>query len=260
MPITLRARRAFAFTLIELLVVIAIIAILAAMLLPGLSRAKSEGQSAACKSNLKQMGIALNIYLQDFKKYPPFAGKNQGSPNSSSYWDGLVLPYVANNRMVFACPANQSAPMWTNLPGTRALPGGVELAPNESYGYNFSGTGQYLGPNAPSFMGALGLDGGASALPEIKVMVPSDMVAICDYTNMPGAEADQDGDNDFVNFNILSQLSPRHNNGLNAVFCDGHVEYGKWTQWAKATAAARQRWNNDHKPHPETWFNDPKVP
>ena len=65
-----QARRGF--TLTELLIVIAIIATLAALLLPALGRAKAAGYSAVCKSNLRQLGIALRLY----------AGVQQGYPNS----------------------------------------------------------------------------------------------------------------------------------------------------------------------------------
>src|SRR2546422_9707917 len=58
------------FTLIELLVVIAVIAILASLLLPALSSAKSSAQSVQCMSNLKQLGLALNMYVNDFHCYP----------------------------------------------------------------------------------------------------------------------------------------------------------------------------------------------
>src|SRR5579862_5868288 len=66
-----------AFTLIELLVVIAVIVILAAMLLPALSRAKAQGQSTSCKNHLHQMGLALQMYVQDNKAYPYYSAPNQ---------------------------------------------------------------------------------------------------------------------------------------------------------------------------------------
>jgi prepilin-type processing-associated H-X9-DG protein len=52
-------------------------------------------------------------------------------------------------------------------------------------------------------------------------------------------------------------LAPRHNQGENLVFCDGHVEYAKHVIWLRKTQGDRQRWNNDHQPHQETWSNNP---
>jgi prepilin-type N-terminal cleavage/methylation domain-containing protein len=64
------ARLNSGFTLIELLVVIAVTAILASLLLPSLSRAKLSAEAAVCKSNLRQVGLGLQMYLGDFHSYP----------------------------------------------------------------------------------------------------------------------------------------------------------------------------------------------
>ena len=79
-PARLRQTRSdAAFTLIELLVVIAIIAILAAMLLPALARAKESGLRAKCKSNLRQIALAMRIYADDNKDRLPYINGNQPS-------------------------------------------------------------------------------------------------------------------------------------------------------------------------------------
>jgi prepilin-type N-terminal cleavage/methylation domain-containing protein/prepilin-type processing-associated H-X9-DG protein len=206
------------FTLLELLVVIAIIAILAALLLPALNRAKASARLAACKSHLHQIGIALGLYLDEFEKYPS--------------WEGLLRPFCGNNKELFECSGRVSV----------------------SYSYNFSGTGPGLGLGG---IGA-GREFWNIPVPESRVFVPSDMIAIGDrcggWENIAGF-----GWPGCAGFDINHGL--RHQ----AVFCDGHVEVShpnlipKLTNWPgsyhffKPDAAHARRWNNDNQPDPETW-------
>ena len=94
-------RRAGGFTLIELLVVIAIIAILAAILFPVFSRAREKAKETSCISNLKQLGLSLHMYSQDYDEQFPF---DQRCGNPHPVLCSGLYPYV-KNRSVFYCPS-----------------------------------------------------------------------------------------------------------------------------------------------------------
>ncbi|HEY3328919.1 MAG TPA: DUF1559 domain-containing protein [Capsulimonadaceae bacterium] len=109
------AKSRAAFTLIELLVVIAIIAILAAVLFPVFATAREKARQTTCASNMKQIGIGLAMYAQDYDEEYCFANRLQ-SPNpigAAVSWDGEISPYMAQKvswgkvGLCFTCPNDQ---------------------------------------------------------------------------------------------------------------------------------------------------------
>jgi prepilin-type N-terminal cleavage/methylation domain-containing protein len=105
-------RRKHGFTLLELIVVISIIAILAAILFPVFAQARERARSVSCASNLKQLGLALQLYAPDYRGYFP--------PAADTFMDPL-MPYV-KNEMIFVCPSGLSE-VWLRLnPSTPSQP------------------------------------------------------------------------------------------------------------------------------------------
>lgn len=241
--------------------VIGIIAILASLLLPTLARAKSSAKSAACKSNLRQQAIGLQIYVEEYEKYPgdaripSYAGDPMDAISGLSQLaaflspdlfvrdqNGVLYQVIGTHPTVFHCPGRGI----TNFIGM--------VAREYGYGYNSFGTLRYS-PGVPLGLGPIRFYNASRQMTFLQVgpsdvRVPAEMIAIGDKSDPSHFMLGEIGP--YVLGNI-SRVGAVHNRGANIAFCDGHVEFGKPEHWINATGTMRRRWNNDHEPHPETW-------
>jgi prepilin-type processing-associated H-X9-DG protein len=245
-----------AFALMELLVVTALITILAALALPALSRTQVSARSIACRSNLRQIALALNDYLCDFDAYPLYASaKATPADPLNGLWDHALLPYCGRNRKLFECPAWTWKDAWgdgvpTSLPVDYSVNGF-----NFCYGYNAFGT------RPPPLDAGLGLGGldypNTHPVRASFVRQPSDLIAVGDYRGLMVYQAN--GLMNpwvYVDDQSADYLRSRHPHGANVTFCDSHVEsLGRKRRWPLSGADSEyaKRWNNDNQPHPETW-------
>ncbi len=95
-----------AFTLIELLVVVAIIAVLIALLLPSLAKAREQVKTATCTSGLRQIGVGFRLYADDYSgKLPPNWDPAKSDPDWY-HWHEYTEPYIGKSPQVWNCPSN----------------------------------------------------------------------------------------------------------------------------------------------------------
>jgi prepilin-type N-terminal cleavage/methylation domain-containing protein/prepilin-type processing-associated H-X9-DG protein len=248
------SRPASGFTLIELMVVIAIIAILAVMLLTALSRAKAQAQSAACKNHLRQIGIALAMYVSEAQCYPPL-----WDPAASQICFEKLYPYypVGWTNIAWHCPtyvARQGIVRYFQPP--------QQGVGGSSYSYNWVGTG-----NAKQQLG-LGWRP-INAAREPGVLVPSEIYAVADcrpeHIDPPVREGTGfvTGNSGNVKMQLFGigysrdgtawkEEPPPHRGGYNILFCDGHGMRVLRRDYLYPPLSAHH-WNRDNQPHPETW-------
>jgi prepilin-type N-terminal cleavage/methylation domain-containing protein/prepilin-type processing-associated H-X9-DG protein len=230
------------FTLTELLVVIAIIAILAALLFPVLSNAKDQSRSAACKNLQRQIGLGLQMYVQESGYYPPLAERG----TTTLCFDRLYAYYPVS---------------WTNLSWNCPVyiaHGGVVsrdmLMTNSigiSYSYNWMGTGCGY-PGSPRTLRSLGLGGLPKYIKkESQVQAPSNMYAVAD-ARAQIFEQRFAGWIKMTPWVLDKEAAAPHMQGCNILFCDGHVNLVRRSVYLYPPRSAAN-WNYDGQPHPETW-------
>ena len=162
-----------AFTLIELLVVIAIIAILAAILFPVFAQAREKARQASCASNLKQMGIAILQYNQDFDEAYAMAMWGSSASGTRCSWPAMIQPYVKSTA-IFTCPSDTGD--YGKTPGTISDPAGCSASLtgySVSYIYNY-----YLAGNNNPNGGVI-----TSSLPQLPA--PATTVMMTDGATTP---------------------------------------------------------------------------
>ncbi len=200
------------FTLIELLVVIAIIAILAAMLLPALARAREQARRSNCINNLKQVGLLMRMYSGDWGEwfpgratatFDPTVGDWDVSPTSMPVADIMLLyPNYTDNTGLLICPSSSDARWQTPTFDIEDAAFVAPVAGNMSYAYGL-------------------------ALHEAD---PPNWVVLIDQS---GSGADKDGR--WVEDVAAGAVPLNHGReGVNALFIDGHVE---WVSWERTTSA-----------------------
>ena len=269
------ARGRKAFTLIELLVVIAIIAILAAILFPVFAQAREKARAASCLSNVKQLGLGVMMYHQDYDETFPMGGWNEpttGAATTFGRWYNDVRPYI-KNVTIRNCP---SAPKKVGEQYGYVTNGDGSNGSN--YGMNES-VSPWINSQHPEWDGVIKLP---------KLVAPAGLTMITDVGNLDEAWANANAaalkdpltwkdhikyvtdwqvvgperfnSTGYITYDYASSSSfgvqdnnlrrpvGLHNDGVNVCFADGHAKWNKVDRLVGPLATTSNKGYNDGDP------------
>lgn len=255
------ARESRGFTLIELLVVIAIIAILAAILFPVFAKARENARRASCQSNLKQLGLGVMQYTQDYDETLPIGQDIIGSTTLPMTWDLLIQPYV-KSMQILACPSDSASTVYPDVPG---------YGKNVRRSYSFA---RYLRvwlavPGSPNSCDPnLDVGGRPNLTGEAKTLAAIQAPALTVMLNERRGEGNPNniGDRGWADTSATDQVASAsgrqmwlsapgteaiHLGTTNYLFADGHVKAGRAVTAAMPVLPGHP-WGN---PNQGTWIN-----
>jgi prepilin-type N-terminal cleavage/methylation domain-containing protein/prepilin-type processing-associated H-X9-DG protein len=242
-PRVLAGRRGF--TLIELLVVIAIVSLLASILFPVFARARENARRSSCQSNLKQIGLGILQYTQDYDETMPFSFfGTAGNSDAGNYkWMDAIYPYVKSEAL-FTCPSDSASN--SRYVYQQNIPAGQDSINYGSYGLN-GAYGACTGGICPD--GTTPPRSSAAYIVRLaQLQAPAATVWVTDNNNAPSV-ANPGGSQGFFwattipaidtskSPRQLQNIVERHLDTTSVLFCDGHVKAVKLDTLARTNAA-----------------------
>jgi prepilin-type N-terminal cleavage/methylation domain-containing protein/prepilin-type processing-associated H-X9-DG protein len=226
------------FTLIELLVVIAIIAILAAILFPVFAKVREKARQTSCASNLKQLGLAFQQYINDYDEQTPMGTQPSCGGELGVGWGSQLYPYVKSTG-VYACPDDSTKPGGTYFPVSYAYNTLIPNTYNTTKGHYSAFTSPAktvlfceVTRNAAQISTANeggALQGHYSASSTGVAVFGADSIGCVDGTNTK-LETGALGGFNIAGYTDINNPNGWHTDGSNFALSDGHVK------WMKAIA------------------------